>query len=109
MNKVNLLDAGKVRSDEVNKSTYKLVNSEGGSTKKPNTKNDYTLMNFGAYPNREIINNDKFYLLSEEELFYGEKVKFYGFADSDAIADVNRRFLSTGYAKFKGIWFSAKY
>ena len=283
--KVNLLDAGKVRSDEVNKSTYKLVNSEGGSTKKPNTKNDYTLMNFGAYPNREIINNDilhdksfnllegdyivdddlysklengewqsndicsfinigedkylresrgvhldnkntyfhyayngkeyhyfkiepivwrvledtngvktlmvdkaidnipfsknidevcydnssirkwlnsdknyfnemsftedeknqmleyildkdkmknnyyfgtksisdefdkeanetkandKFYLLSEEELFYGEKVKVYGFADSDAIADVNRRFLSTGYAKFKGIWFSAK-
>ena len=52
--------------------------------------------------------HDKFYLLSEEELFYGEKAKVYGFADSDAIADVNRRFLSTAYAKFKGIWFSDK-
>ena len=56
----------------------------------------------------EINDYDKFYLLSEEELFYGEKVKVYGFADSDAIADANRRFLSTGYAKFKGIWFSDK-
>lgn len=281
---IKLNDAGFVRSDEVNKSTYKLVKSEGGGAKKPNTKNDYTLMNFGTYPNREIINNDilhdkdfnllegdyivddelynklengewqsndicssisiggekylrekhgehldnknmyfhyrysgakyhyfkiepivwrvledsngvktlmtdkaidnvqfsnnldeacydnstirkwlnfdknyfnveaftsdeknlmldynldrdkmknnyyfgttsvsqdfdknvngdwqdKIYVLSEEELFYGEKAKSYGFNESDGVADVNRRFTSTGYAKFKGVWFSDK-
>ena len=285
--KVNLVDAGVVRSDEVNKSTYKLVKSESTNAKKSNTKNDYVLINFGTYPNREIISNDilndkdfnliegdyivdddlyskletsewpsyktysvvsigddkylrekcdehldnkdkyfhysyneneyhyfkiepivwrvledtngvktlmvdkaidnvqfsdylneacyddssirywlnddlnffylegltaeekgklldykldkdkmknnyyfgtkslsddfgkeeqldktpihdRAYLLSEEELFYGEKAKIYGFDESDAVADVNRRFGSTGYAKFKGVWFSNK-
>lgn len=57
---------------------------------------------------KKVHENDKFYLLSEEESFYGEKAKTYGFSESDAVADVNRRFLSTGYAKFKGVWFSDK-
>lgn len=50
----------------------------------------------------------KVYLLSEEELFYGEKAKIYGFNESDGVSDVNRRFKSTGYAKFNGVWFSNK-
>ena len=50
----------------------------------------------------------KVYLLSEEELFYGEKAKIYGFNESDGVPDVNRRFKSTGYAKFNGVWFSNK-
>ena len=48
------------------------------------------------------------YLLSEEELFYGEKAKIYGFSESDGVPDVNRRFKSTAFAKFNGVWFSNK-
>jgi len=75
------------------------------------TKNNYY---FGTSCTAEDDSKKKYtgdvkvYLLSEEELFYGEKAKIYGFNESDGVSDVNRRFKSTGYAKFNGVWFSNK-
>lgn len=78
---------------------------------KDNMKNNYY---FGTScmaeedSKKKYTGDVKVYLLSEEELFYGEKARIYGFNESDGVSDVNRRFKSTGYAKFKGVWFSNK-
>ena len=50
----------------------------------------------------------KVYIISEEDLFYGEKASVYGFDKSDGVADVNRRFKTTAYARFQDVWFSKK-
>lgn len=50
----------------------------------------------------------KVYIISEEDLFYGDKAKVYGFDPSDGVADVNRRFNTTAYARFQNVWFSKK-
>ena len=50
----------------------------------------------------------KVYIISEEDLFYGEKAITYGFNPSDGVADVNRRFNTTAYARFQNVWFSKK-
>ena len=59
--------------------------------------------------NKNIYEGDiKVYIISEEDLFYGEKASVYGFDKSDGVADVNRRFNTTAYARFQGVWFSKK-
>ena len=50
----------------------------------------------------------KVYIISEEDLFYGEKASVYGFDKCDGVADVNRRFKTTAYARFQDVWFSKK-
>ena len=57
---------------------------------------------------KKYTDDVKVYILSEEELFYGDKAKIYGFNESDGVPDVNRRFKSTAFAKYKGVWFSNK-
>lgn len=58
---------------------------------------------------KSIYNGDiKVYIISEEDLFYGEKASVYGFDKSDGVADVNRRFKTTAYARFQDVWFSKK-
>ena len=54
----------------------------------------------------DLFKSDITHIFSEEDLFYGDSAKFYGFNESDGVPDVNRRFKSTGYAKFHGAWFS---
>ena len=58
--------------------------------------------------NNEYTGDVKVYILSEEDMFYGEKAKVYGFDPSDGVADVNRRFNTTAYARHNGTWFSRK-
>ena len=58
--------------------------------------------------NYEYIGEVKVYILSEEDMFYGEKAKVYGFDPSDGVADVNRRFNTTAFARHNGTWFSRK-
>ena len=58
--------------------------------------------------NNEYIGKVKVYILSEEDMFYGEKAKVYGFDPSDGVADVNRRFDTTAFARYNGTWFSRK-
>ena len=58
--------------------------------------------------NYEYTGEVKVYILSEEDMFYGEKAKVYGFDPSDGVADVNRRFNTTAYARHNGTWFSRK-
>lgn len=78
---------------------------------KDNMKNNYY---FGTScmaeedSKKKYTGDVKVYLLSEEELFYGEKARIYGFSESDGVSDVNRRFKSTAYAIFNGVWFSNK-
>ena len=65
-----------------------------------NKKNFY----FSSYCGEDT--KDKVFLLSEEEIFCGEKASDYGFACSDADADPNRQIKPTRYALARGAWAS---
>lgn len=52
--------------------------------------------------------HDKVFVLSEAEVFCGEKAETYGFRPSDEIADSARRIKPTAYALARGAWQSQK-
>ena len=49
---------------------------------------------------------DYVFVLSEEEVFYSENAKKHGFAASDSVNDLGRRFVPTDYARARGAWVS---
>ena len=52
--------------------------------------------------------DDYVFILSEEEVFYSDKAKKHGFAESDGVNDLARRFKPTDYARARGAWVSTE-